>query len=123
MTDPLFVQYEAFNRRRLHYSLLFWTSLALEFSGVAVLLVTKAGSVVLTLGAISCLLMAFIAHRLLRQEEFYTQSLRNIDAHWVETGIVGIQKDLPVQRFGSRKLVILALIGLGIFLLSDIYIL
>jgi len=75
-----------------------------------------------TLGALSCFLMAFIAFRLLRQESYYTQALRNIDASWIEAGLKGIQTDLPEGRFGSRKLVICALIGLGSYLLSDVYI-
>ncbi len=122
MTDPLAVQYDAFNRRRLHYSLLFWSSLALQFSGVAILLLIDAPTEIHILGAISCLLMAFVAHRLHRQEEYYTQALRNIDASWVDAGVTGIQPDLPVSRFGSRKLVICALVGVSAFLLSDAYI-
>lgn len=121
MTDPLSVQYAAFNQRRLHYSLLFWSCLALEFSGAAILLILQVPEKLLILGGISCLLMAFIAHRLYRQEEHYTQSLRNIDAAWAKSGISAIQSDLPISRFGSRRLVILALAGLGLFLLGDVY--
>ena len=122
MNDPLSVQYSAFNQRRLHYNVLFWLSLALEFTGVAFLYLLNADDELITLGALSCFLMAFIAFRLLRQESYYTQALRNIDASWIEAGLKGIQTDLPEGRFGSRKLVICALIGLGSYLLSDVYI-
>ena len=122
MNDPLSVQYSAFNQRRLHYNVLFWLSLALEFTGVTFLYLLNANDELFTLGALSCFLMAFIAFRLLRQESYYTQALRNIDASWIEAGLKGIQTDLPEGRFGSRKLVICALIGLGSYLLSDVYI-
>lgn len=90
MPSPHCTQYEAFNRRRLHYSLLFWSSLALEFSGVAILLILDVRSDILILGALSCFLMGFIAYRLHVQEEFYGQALRNIDEHWKAEGIKGI---------------------------------
>ena len=117
--EPLTTQYVSYNQRRLHYSLLFWACLALHFSATLIVVffldnqtVFKA-STLLGLVSLSSFLMAFIAYRLHRLEVHYENLLRKIEEHWTSQNIGGIQQADITGKVSSRKLVVLAMIGLA----------
>jgi len=118
--EPLAVQYTAYNQRRLHYSLLFWVCLALEFSAILLTLLfgfhqdVLADNILFGLLGISCFLMAFIAWRLHGLEMHYEILLRNIEEDWIEQKVGGIVKANITGRLSSRKIVILALACLAV---------
>jgi len=124
--DPLSTQYSNYNQRRLHYSLLFWACVALQFSGVVLSILFLSnenivGPNLILLGiGFSCGLMAYIAARLHRLEVHYEILLRRIEEHWQSQNITGIQCAEITQKISSRKLVILTLacMGAGFFGIS-----
>lgn len=121
--DPLTVQYQCYNQRRIHYSWLFWACLALHIVGCGFVLIVGDRISFLPLklwiyaitGA--SFLMALIAWRLHRQEIHYERLLRNIEEQWLSAGVTGIQKAGVTTAFSSRKAVILAMILAAIGLL------
>ena len=122
--DPQTTQYMAYNQRRLHYNLLSWVCLVLQFSGVMIVLMTAGFQnlfpvrFLIGLGGVSSVLMAIIVWRLQRLERSYEKHLRAIEEYWREQDIRGIQCVKVTGVFSSRKLVILALLVLGFCLCS-----
>lgn len=119
--DPLSVQYQAYNQRRLHYSLLFWACLALYFSAlfIGVVFTPRYSGFGPTsffgLIGMASILMAVISWRLHRLEILYEIHLRNIEDTWNSQGLSGIQSADITGKFSSRRLVVLvlAIIALG----------
>jgi len=118
--DPLTAQYTAYNQRRLHYSLLFWACLSLQFSGILLTLLIGFRQEIIFLPilfgllGISSFVMAFIAWRLHGLEIHYENCLRNIENSWLEQKVSGIQKANITGKISSRKLVIFALLCLAL---------
>lgn len=118
--EPLSVQYTAYNQRRLHYSLLFWACLALQFMGILLVLFFGHHQKYLNPSAlfgcvgVSSFLMAFIGWRLHGSEVHYENLLRNIENQWMEQNVAGIQKANVTGKSSSRKAIILVLACLAI---------
>lgn len=120
MSSPLETQYTALTQTRLHFSRLYWLSVAFTLAAFAtapfilgtlairpLLLVVLLRVAILWMGA-------FIAWRLYRLEMQYEQLLGAIERHWQAGSIPGIQIAPVSSGRGSRLLTVLALVGLGL---------
>ncbi len=124
MNDPVTNQYQCFNQRRLHYSWLFWASIALYLMGTGLCFLIMGtyiafNSDILKMLAGGGVFLSLIIWRIHGQELYYERLMRNIEDHWAHSGITGVQQARLSGNMSSRKLVILTVLlaSLGLFAL------